>query len=718
MNNIIHIFKSDLNGLKKNFFAMVIVGGLCILPSLYAWFNIYSNWDPYANTGGVPIAVFSADEGYLKEDGTQVNMGSQVIESLQENNKLGWQFPATKDEAIEGVYSGQYYAALIMDENFSQSMYDCLANGMEHPKIYYYENEKRNAIAVKITDSGSTSLQSTINEEFTNVVVTTLSENIGEMTDEDGSIVDKLESDLQTVNDNLTSYSELLDSFVECNTSLSDSVLGMKDILPKLNAAIASGNSALGQVQSGVNTAANATNIAIGTKLNSMSVKATVINNAVNVAQTALAQNDDPAVVTENLNIAAENLGSLADDAASISNELENLKGYDSSVDAQISAVQASLSTISNGAQKAQTSASKAASTAEDLYDVAGVISDVNRQVVSSVVDQAVAQLPAINQELYNDLSTKVNSIASEVNSSVGEVSSSLSAATTDTSAISSVFDGVSQSLLAGNAALTNSKGILDDATGKLQGILDELNGVEEDEKYQKLLEILANDPSLYGEFLSQPVTVNTVAVYETPTYGCAVTPFYTTLALWVGAILLVSVLNTHAKLSGATHSELFMGRFILFFVLSQIQAVICIFGDLNLLDVQCNDVGKFYLAASVTSFTYMMLIYALTISFGDVGKALTVVVMVIQIAGSSGTYPIELLPEIFQRIYKFFPFVYSINAMREVISGQYGSDYWTYLGQLLVFAVAALIIGLVIRLPFMKIHHFFEKRMEDTGLM
>lgn len=722
MDIIFRIFQNDLKGLKRNFLAMVIAVGLCVLPSLYAWFNIYSNWDPYANTQNVPIAVASDDVGYEKSDGTYVNMGDEVLDQLRENDKLGWCFTDTTQDAIDGVYSGEYYAALILGDDFSASMYDCLANGMEHPKIYYYENEKRNAIAIKITDSGSTSLQSSINTEFTNVVVTALSENLDELSDSKGGVVEDVETKIRNVNNNLISYGELLDSFVECNTSLSDTILDMKEILPKLNSALTSGTGAANAVKNGVNTAANVANTAIATKLNAMTVKATVINNAVNVAQTALAQKDDPSIVAENLKIASNNLNSISADASSISEELNSLKGNSSVADAQIEVVQKRLNSLSSGAAKAQTAAAKAATVTDKIHDTAEMISDANHKIISAAVDEAVAQLPQVNQEIYSDLSGKVNEVAENVNSSVNNASATLSVGTADTETMGTVFDGVSQSLLAGNAALTNSKVILDNATSKLTDILIQLDGVEEGEKYQKLLEILENDPSLYGEFLSQPVTVVTEAVYETTTYGSAVTPFYTTLALWVGGIILVSLLKVKAEPKGdfaaATPNQLFMGRFLLFFLLGQIQAVLCVYGDLKFLDVQCHDEGLFYLAACVTSFTFMLLIYSLTISFGDVGKAFVVVIMVIQIAGSSGTYPIELLPDIFQKIYTYFPFPYAINAMREVISGRYGDDYWIYLGELLLFALAALILGLIIRKPFMKINHFIEKRMEDTEMM
>lgn len=846
MNTILNIFIEDLKGLKKNFLAMVIAVGLCILPSLYAWFNIYSNWDPYANTKNVPIAVASDDAGYEKSDGTYVNMGETVIEQLKENDKLGWCFTDTSEEAIDGVYSGEYYAAIVMGEDFSSSMYDCLANGMEHPKIYYYDNEKKNAIAVKITDTGSATLQSNINTEFINVVVTALSDNINEMYGDDISLVDEIEFKLGKVNDNLISYGVLLDSFVECNTALSETMLDMKGILPKLNSVMTGANNTVNSVNSakekvkngvktGVNTgigaAANAANFSIGAKLNSMAVKATVINNAVNVAQTAIAQNDDPSIIAESLKTASENLGSISEDAIYISGQLDTLKGKDSATDAEIEQIKRDLEPVGKSSSNAkdaiekareeleklkgeigsdknpndrnivdaiddavdsiekihdeasaerektrkevvgaiddaketaskihedvqakrdaeieiaqkgleivdrtssnlQSAAERTAETAERIHDTAELIQDTNRKILSAAMDEAVGQLPQLNQGIYTALSGKINELAGDaavkadnaIDKALTSASSTLTVSPADTQTMGTVFDGVSQSLIAANAALVNSKGILDSATGRLTGILDQLESVEESEKYNKLLEILKNDPSLYGEFLSQPVFVEKNPVYETPAYGSAVAPFYTTLAIWVGAIILVSLLKVNAEPKGsfkdANPSQLYLGRLLLFVLLGQVQALLCVYGNLKLLGVQCQDNGLFYLAAMVTSFTFTLLIYTLTISFGDIGKAFAVVIMVIQIAGSSGTYPIELLPGVFQSIYRYFPFPYAINAMREVISGRYENDYWIYMGQLLLFAAAALAVGLVVRKPFMKLNHFLEKRMKDTQMM
>ena len=103
MKNIWKIFTGDLKKLVKQPFALVIIIGLCVIPSLYAWFNIFANWDPYANTGGIPVAVVSLDQDYTLKDGSVVNMGESVLESLHSNTSVKWIFLDTEEEAKEGV---------------------------------------------------------------------------------------------------------------------------------------------------------------------------------------------------------------------------------------------------------------------------------------------------------------------------------------------------------------------------------------------------------------------------------------------------------------------------------------------------------------------------------------------------------------------------------------------------------------------------------------
>ncbi|MBR1874524.1 MAG: YhgE/Pip family protein, partial [Eubacterium sp.] len=199
------------------------------------------------------------------------------------------------------------------------------------------------------------------------------------------------------------------------------------------------------------------------------------------------------------------------------------------------------------------------------------------------------------------------------------------------------------------------------------------------------------------------------------------VSPFYTVLALWVGALILAAIIKVHPSTKhapGAKDRDLYFGRLILFIILGQIQAMIIAWGDLVLLKIDCREVLLFVLTTSFISLTLTMLIYSLVYTFGDIGKAIAVVLVVLQIAGSSGTYPIELLPEFFQKVYIFLPFPYAINALRECVGGRYEADIFIYLLKLSAFIVVALVIGIFIRKPFSSLNHYVEKRMEDTEMM
>ena len=147
-------------------------------------------------------------------------------------------------------------------------------------------------------------------------------------------------------------------------------------------------------------------------------------------------------------------------------------------------------------------------------------------------------------------------------------------------------------------------------------------------------------------------------------------------------------------------------------------QGLIICLGDLCFLNIQCCHPFLFVLAGCFASLVYSLLIYSLTVTFGDIGKAIAVILLVIQIGGSGGTFPIDVTPTFFRTINPFLPFTFVVNAMRECICGSYGSDYWIDLLKLSVYIIIALVIGLLIRIPFRKPISFFNERLEDTDVM
>ena len=167
MRKVFKIFRRDAGRIWSNVVAVVVVMGLCVLPSLYAWFNILSNWDPYGpeSTSHLKVAVVNEDEG-ADLGGGRLNIGNIVIDKLKGNASIGWQFVESREKAKEGVTSGAYYAALVIDPHFSADMLSFLGVGLKHPKIDYYENEKKNAIAPKITGKVKNTVQQEVNRAF------------------------------------------------------------------------------------------------------------------------------------------------------------------------------------------------------------------------------------------------------------------------------------------------------------------------------------------------------------------------------------------------------------------------------------------------------------------------------------------------------------------------------------------------------------------------
>ena len=180
MKNVWKIFQRDMMRIRNNVIALVVIIGISVVPCLYAWFNIAASWDPYSNTGNLKVAVASVDEGY---EGSlipiEINIGDKVLSALRENTQMEWVF-TTEEKATSGVKSGKYYAAIVIPENFSESLVSVLSGDLQSPEIEYYLNEKKNAIAPKVTDTGATTVQQQVNQTFVSVA----SEAVSKMLDE------------------------------------------------------------------------------------------------------------------------------------------------------------------------------------------------------------------------------------------------------------------------------------------------------------------------------------------------------------------------------------------------------------------------------------------------------------------------------------------------------------------------------------------------------
>lgn len=590
MKNIIKVFLNDCKHIGRNVVALVVVMGLAVLPSLYAWFNILSNWDPYGpeSTSNIKVAVAYDDTG-INISGMDINISTNIVEALKTNDTIGWVFSDSTDEAIEGVWSGDYYAALIMPADFSKDMVSFLADNMTHPEIIYYTNQKKNAIAPKITDKAKTAVQQQVNATF----ISTLTEAIMKSADVADNIGNKNKAD-----STLESGSDSM------NNSLIDILIAKFQVI----------------------------NTQVVTFDNVLSALSNIMTTAQTSADTAKGISPD--------------ISGTFEGERAILNELNKTIGQSSLIDSSL------FSTISH-----------------DIDAVSGYMNSIS--------------------SIYNDMGYNID----DFNKSISQMGES-----------------INNTLV----MVRNIEDNLNETTNKLVEFKN--SGV-----YSLLQTAISFNTDELASFISAPVAITTEDLYPITNYGSAMSPFYSVLSIWVGALILVAII--HVKVHPfdgikVNSVEAFFGRYITFFLIGQAQALLITLGDLFFIGIQCIHPFKFWFAAAFTSFVFTMITYSLTVAFENVGEAAAVVIMVIQVAGAGGTFPIQCLPAIYQAIYKYLPFTYAMDALRECVGGTYSWYYWKCILALLVYVGICLFIGLVIAKPCRKLNAIVDKSKEKSEIM
>ena len=720
MKKAFQIFKRDLKRLLRNPVAMVITIGVCIIPSLYAWYNIEANWDPYGNTSGVRIAVANEDRGVETELTGELNAGEQTIEKLRENDALGWEF-TDAESAKEGVYRGDYYAAIIIPADFSEHLTSMLTGDFEQPEIKYYVNEKKNAIAPKVTDTGAETIEQQLNETFVATVSSTLVEEAKELgvdVDAAGARVERgaLENvgdsvdALQRVRDGMADLNGTVDAAKGAATSAREALAGMDAQAPTLVEALEKGHELLGTTRSAAGEFHTALSTALGNgaaQLASASAKADgavgSISGAVSSAKTKI-------------DISLINFQGIIDTNNRVIADLRALNEaiMDNSGDVEVFIRE--LERQNQGLQAAKDALqAQSDSLGRDVETVADATSAINTAVQGSVKNMGETQAE-LNATVMPELSAGLDAFSNIS----GDLSGIVTGLTPTIEQAMGLLDQLNAMLDQTKGAIASTDRTLADLQATLQTVRTDIAALRSSEATRELADLLGMEPDKIADFMSSPVTLTTKAVYPVANYGSGVTPFYTNLALWVGGFVLIAIIKLEVDNEGVgrfTANQGYFGRWMLLVTLGFTQAVIACVGDL-VLGIQCEHPALFVAAGVFTSFVYVNIIYALAIAFKHIGKAIAVVLVIVQIPGSSGMYPIEMMPGFFQALHPLLPFTYGINAMRETIGGMYGADYLWNLGVLAVFLVLSLAVGVWLRPKLLNLNLLFDRQLSATGLM
>ncbi len=716
------IFRRDIGRLFRVRKAWIIVLGVLITPALYAWFNISAFWDPYSNTSNIRVAVANLDAGADSDLTGPVNVGDQVVDQLKDNDQLGWQFMG-EDEAQSALRRGDVYAAIVIPADFSHDLLSMTTGEFTQPALRYFVNEKSSAIAPKITDVGASELDKQITSAFKEQVAQAATDAVKDAGDSvelrllhtrDGALnaFDRTTKALSSTRDDVARLQDGLD---DSRTTVSSARDGLDDVnrtLDDVQKSIAEAQSIIADTQQQIVSFTDAATLAYvkGTTAladASASAHASITRLTQELEQANVRIDSSISEVTAVLEANEQSIGrlqALLDDAT-----------LDPQVAQRLSEAIATLQER-NMADQALLADLKALNT-----DTASTVRSV--QSAAAAVDQAMQDTRGAATEMrtiITDTVPSVNAAMSQLSASAGAFSAALGAQQTVLAQTDELLAGIDTQLESTSAALDRFDADLRSITAGVRTARADVLALGAASQWGALRTLTGLNPEQIAQFISSPVEVDEQIVFPVASYGSAMAALFTNLSLWIGAFVLMVIFKIEVDtegLTGVTVWQAYFGRFLLFASLAVCQALIVGTGNL-VIGVQTVSAVAFVGTAVLVSLAYVSIVYALSVAFGHVGRGLCVLLVIMQIPGASGLYPIELMPGFFRALYPLLPFSYGIDAMRETSAGFYGGHYWRYLGVLALMVALSFGLGLVLRRRLASFNLLFNRQIASTDLL
>ena len=714
--DVLRIFAGDVRYGVKNVIGIIVLIGLVLVPPMYAWFNIAGSWDPYGHTEGLKVAVANEDAGYESDlMPVDINMGDAVVSSLRADDSFDWVF-VSEDEAVEGIRSGRYYAAIVIPEGFSADMMTLFSPDVTHSEITYYTNEKENPIAPRITEKGAASVQDSVRVKFTETVdkaALSLASDLVSYLDGDqvsayaarmdGHMADAAR-DMRSAEGDMRAFSSLMTAASGLSDASASMLSSSKDTSSGAASSITDAASGLSDASDSFDAATGAVQGALAQSLAGFDGLDAEVTSALDDAQ---GRSGDASAILRSAAQEAEDsrtaYESVRDAVAAADTSGEATAAIDRVI-AELAALQQNLGDAADALDAGTSDASAQIDTVRSsIADAKASISD------ASGSDDLRKSLDALTASL-GDISTKSSTVASDL----ADVAGSLSR---NAGSLSSRLSDAASSLDDAADKLDDTASYLDESREKLAAALASGN-------LDEVRTILNGGSDALAEYLASPVRVDRQAVYGIANNGSAMAPFYTVLSLWVGAIVLAAMMRTRiadrrlSELGMPSPAARYFGRFGIFSLLSFGQALLVCLGDLFVLQIQCVHPVLFVIAGIVAGQVFMLMMYTLTAMFNEVGKAVAVILLVMQVAGSGGTFPIEMTGPFFQAVYPFLPFTHGMNAMAACVAGIYGGEFAFHVIALLAFAIPTLLVALALRGPALKLNDFVDGKLAETKFM
>ena len=695
MKNIIEIFRNDIKEVFRKTNTWIIIIGLIFLPSMYAWPNILSSWDPYGHTNNIKVAVTSEDDG-ATVDGKELNLGKSLVEGLKNNKNLDWQFVSNKQQAEDGVRIGDYYASIVVPKNFSQDMTSVSRTEPKRATIEYTVNEKINAISPKITNSGASAIANNISKNFVETANGIIFEKLHEAGikfEENLPSIEKAKEEIFKLNDNFSTYESTLSELigkVEYGYNILNNV---QNTLPEID-----------RVATNSIMIADKAGITINNIQGFNERLLPIINNHLNVVEE----------VSKEANVIAKELQQKPD-------KTEEIKARQKALDNRLQASTERLQLVKNifeyfNKLSSERLFNNQLERVTTLSNDITTIKEVNNNIYNKM-DHYDEIADTVKEEFVNK-SARVNEVSSNMNSKLNVevaplISQVLSKAEVNIDKVSGIIAGAQGELPAVERKLSETEVKISNAYGKLlslqaqmpsakskiQKLTDEIKKADSGIDKNQLFNLLKVDYKQQAEFFANPVKLQENKLYHIENYGSAMTPFYTVLSIWVGSLLMSSLLTTKVEDEEKKYKpyQKYFGRGLLFVIISLFQTLIITLGDMYVLGTQATSPYRFVLYALLISLLFSSIIYTIVCILGNVGKAVCIVLLVLQLGSSGGTFPIQMTSEFFQALYPKVPFTYSIGLLREAVGGVYIPAVERDIKILFIYLIIVLVGGAIL---------------------
>ena len=695
MKNIIEIFRKDIKEVFRKTNTWIIIVGLIFLPSMYAWPNILSSWDPYGHTNNIKVAVTSEDDG-ATVDGKELNLGKSLVEGLKNNKNLDWQFVSNKQQAEDGVRIGDYYASIVVPKNFSQDMTSVSRTEPKRATIEYTVNEKINAISPKITNSGASAIANNISKNFVetaNGIIFERLHEVGIKFEENLPSIEKAKEEIFKLNDNFSTYESTLSELigkVEYGYNILNNV---QNTLPEID-----------RVATNSIMIADKAGITINNIQGFNERLLPIINNHLNVVEE----------VSKEANVIAKELQQKPD-------KTEEIKARQKALDNRLQASTERLQLVKNifeyfNKLSSERLFNNQLERVTTLSNDITTIKEVNNNIYNKM-DHYDEIADTVKEEFVNK-SARVNEVSSNMNSKLNVevaplISQVLSKAEVNIDKVSGIISGAQGELPAVERKLSETEVKISNAYGKLlslqaqmpsakskiQKLTDEIKKADSGIDKNQLFNLLKVDYKQQAEFFANPVKLQENKLYHIENYGSAMTPFYTVLSIWVGSLLMSSLLTTKVEDEEKKYKpyQKYFGRGLLFVIISLFQTLIITLGDMYVLGTQATSPYRFVLYALLISLLFSSIIYTIVCILGNVGKAVCIVLLVLQLGSSGGTFPIQMTSEFFQALYPKVPFTYSIGLLREAVGGVYIPAVERDIKILFIYLIVVLVGGAIL---------------------